>query len=103
MATQDDTTRTKARGRALRAARVVTLGLVLATPGCYLVHDLPLEPPGREADADAGEALADAGTDAGVGTDAGTDASADAGVCAPDERWAECCEAIGWDWDRGCA
>lgn len=79
-----------ARRRALRAARVVTLGLVLAAPGCYLTHDVAPQPePELAADAgsDAGEALADAG----VGCD------------IAGEGWVECCEAIGWDWDRGCA
>lgn len=82
-----------ARRRALRAARVVTLGLVMATPGCYLAHDVPEPEPVvmHDAGTDAGPALADAGTDAGLRCDVGS------------EGWTECCEAIGWDWERGCA
>lgn len=86
---------TDARKRALRAARVTTLGLLLVTPGCYSAH---------------GAGMADAGAsppreDATVVEDAGQDAAlADAGSCDSwSEGWAECCERIGWDWERGCA
>jgi hypothetical protein len=101
--------RRRARSRALRAAQVVTLGLVLAAPGCYATH-------GTTATTDSGEPVAidDAGHDAGLAdagfadagfADAGpTDAGlADAGFCHPDtEDWWECCNDLGWDFDRGC-
>jgi hypothetical protein len=89
------------RRRALRAARVATLGLVLAAPGCYLQHERPPEvervevadaaPPSMVRVArDAGAPIVDAGTDAGIDC-------FDAGA-----SWSECCDAIGWEWDRGC-
>lgn len=81
-----------ARKRALRAARVTTLGLVLAAPGCYASHGEVAEaPPVRE---DAALILEDAGQDAAL---------ADAGICDVGDGWGECCERIGWDWERGCA
>ena len=91
------------RRRALRAARVATLGLVLAMPGCYLSVERPNQPD-TVTQVDAGHA--DGGALADAGSDAGTDGGVDAGLrdCEPGtEGWAECCEAIDWDWDRGCA
>ncbi|MGE0786238.1 MAG: hypothetical protein AB7S26_11155 [Sandaracinaceae bacterium] len=91
------------RERAVRAARVVTLGLAAA--GCYGSHErAPDRDPVRPED-DAGPELADAGIDAGVG--AGVDAGVDAGdvLCDVSDEWEEyqrCCDAIGWDFDRGC-
>ncbi len=85
-----------ARKRALRAARVATLGLVLATPGCCADHSGPDDRDASYADA----AIVDAGPgDAGPIDDA---AVADAGTCsAGGDDWVACCEAIGWDWNRG--
>lgn len=96
----------RARRRALRAAKVVTLGLAIA--GCSLSH---------EAGHDAGEPMAQVQTDAGrdggldsgldAGFDAGFDAGAvaDAGICDFEgdfEEYSRCCEANGWAFDLGC-
>ena len=91
-----------ARKRALRAARVATLGLVLATPGCYAGHSGPDARDDRDA-GDSDAAIVDAGPgDARVPIDGG--AVADAGTClGSGPEWLACCEAIGWDWERGCA
>lgn len=98
---------TDARKRALRAARVVTLGLVLATPGCYAGHGGLAGDSGTRPVVEDAALAQDAGgaQDAGAPwVDAGTDAAvADAGICTPGEDWAACCERIGWDWNRGCA
>jgi hypothetical protein len=95
------------RRRALRAARVATLGLVLAAPGCYAAHDAPGEadPEVRTAATEDAAVVADAEAPA---RDGGVDAAvADAGFCvvgdAGWEAYQECCDAIGWDWERGCA
>ena len=104
------------RQSALRAARVVTLGLVLAVPGaCHSAHDRG-ERPTHVVDAgptDDGGWVEDGGwlEDAGPFDDAGPvdDAGgiADAGrICALGDdvdEWLECCEAIDHDWERGCA
>ena len=47
--------------------------------------------------------------DAGIRIDAGVPGALDAGAVSCDrnglssDEWVECCEAIGWDWDKGCA
>lgn len=93
----ESTPRSNARQRALRAARVATLGLVLAAPGCYSAHESspPVEPD---------PTVARPVSDAGVVDDA---ALADAGVCvlgdAGWEAYQACCDENGWDWERGCA
>ena len=110
----------RARRRALRAARTVTLGLAIM--GCSMAHS-PDPRPTEEAAPDAAPMtdamVADSGTDSGsdAGLDAGEriDAGSDAGVLAdagPDcsvladladtQPYLDCCNANGWDWDRGC-
>ncbi|MAQ15920.1 MAG: hypothetical protein CMN30_14145 [Sandaracinus sp.] len=96
--------RTPARRRALRAARVATLGLALA--GCSASHAVtPPEP------ADAAVAVADGAAplpvDAGppdLGPlDAGTPTMADAGRdCFAEEDWNACCDELEWNCDWGC-
>ncbi len=95
----------EARRRALRAARVVTLGLALA--GCSASHE---PAPGGAIDAalavDAGGTETDAGTDAGTDTGRAEDAGmvADAGSCGDSfgPEWEACCQARDWDPDAGC-
>src|SRR5688572_9258959 len=85
-----------ARERALRAARVVTMGLVLgATPGCYAAHSTSVVTPGDDAAAPEADASVVAPVDDAALADAGP-------ACGPGDDWAACCEAIGWDWERGC-
>lgn len=84
------------RRRALRAARVATLGLVMMAPGCYSSHDIPIGVDDA-GEADALVAETDAGSDGGV---------ADEGLCDITwdwERYNDCCALNGWDWNRGCA
>jgi len=88
-------TKKRARRRALRAAKVATLGLALAG-GCYAHHET--EEPAITVDATA--PVTDASTP-DLGLDAGTDMfAADAGApCARDESWTECCERVEWACD----
>lgn len=108
MSTADDDTRAKrlrARERALRAARAVTLGAALAIAGCASSHT----PDGDRADADIprdGDVPADAGPDSPpVVVDAGRDGGSDFdGVCPPGVPWyedADCCEMGGGGWYMG--
>ncbi|MAQ13634.1 MAG: hypothetical protein CMN30_02440 [Sandaracinus sp.] len=113
----DDDLRTKARRRALRAARVVTLGLAMAAPACGESYEV-----GGDDDSpdDGGVILVDAHPpgDAGPG-DLGQDArppdprdagpmDADVAVdmgCPTDPfgtppETEECCEAVGGWWDE---
>ncbi len=91
----EEASMTDARTRALRAARVVTLGLVMATPGCYAAHGGAVADAGSRSIAEDAASIEDAGQDAAL---------ADAGSCDNrGEEWVECCERIGWDWERGCA
>ena len=82
--------RERARRRALRAAQVATLGLVVATPGCYQSNQRAPE---------------GAAPDVVVASDGGTDAAIDGEICDSTwewERFSECCDANGWDFERGC-
>ena len=105
----------RARRRALRAARAVTLGLALATggAGCFGSHarrDRAPEPepdPMRTADAGSVEPDPDGGRDEDAGlADAGSDAGGDAGgLCDASGDWMaydECCREHGWDPEWGC-
>lgn len=101
------------RRRALRAAaKVALLG---AGFGCGAAPTTGLQGQAAPEPEDSGVARADggAGLDAGVVvvSDAGIVDSglSDAGLEVCDSRtlsaeeYLECCERIGWDWDRGCA
>ena len=86
----DDPATPSPRRRALRAARVVTLGLAMAAPGCYATHG-PADPV-HEA-----EVASDAGP--------GDSAVASAEICDSTGDWEAyqaCCAENGWDWERGC-
>jgi hypothetical protein len=87
----------RARRRALRAAKVATLGLALAG-GCYAQHEV--EDPVATADAASPtDAAPDLGLDAAP-TDLGTDMhAADAGRCEVGESWSECCTRVEWRCD----
>jgi len=84
----------RARRRALRAARVATLGLALAG-GCYAQHEIEETAPVADAAVDLHTEPSD------LGTDLGTDMfAADAGApCAMDESWTECCVRVDWRCD----
>lgn len=92
----------RARRRALRAARVATLGLALAG-GCYAQHGTEEPEPIADAAALDMATAPDLGTDLGtdLGVDLGTDMfAADAGApCALDESWSECCDRVDWACD----
>ena len=109
---------TEVRRRALRAARVATLGLVVGAPGCYAMHD-PTASPDAEVIVDS-EVREDSGAtdtaraDSLVADTSPVDSSpsdsalGDAGDCTPLqeagewEAFNDCCAANGWDPDRGC-
>ena len=86
-----DIRRSEIRRRALRAAKVTTMGLVVATPGCYASNELP----------DEADPTVVAAEDAGPG-DGGV---ADDLFCEVTDDWeayTECCDAVMWNFDRGC-
>jgi len=100
MSTAEDR-HTLARRRALRAARAVTLGLFALGAGCAATA---APAPSRElatADADTADAadaaVADA-ADAMPATDGDPRCDRDAGT----EAYVACCEAVQWDFARGC-
>lgn len=92
-----------ARRRALRAARAVTLGLFALGAGCAATA---APAPSRElatADADTADAAADTAdtadtADAMPATDGAPRCDRDAGT----EAYIACCEAVQWDFARGC-
>ncbi|MBX3247766.1 MAG: hypothetical protein KF901_11355 [Myxococcales bacterium] len=87
-----------ARRRALRAARVVTLGLALA--GCSASHEAPTDRSDAALlDADLDRADSDHG-DAGALADAGVHCGEAFPGFGPD--WEACCDAQGWDFEAGC-
>ena len=102
----------KARHKALRAARAVTLGLALATGGCFASHESARREPEPDPDPEpepmpAGDASVPdepdaAMIDAGLAHDAGSDAGM---ICDASGDWMEyeqCCNEHGWDFDWGC-
>ena len=114
----DEDRREKARRRALRAARVVTLGLAMASPACgdsYQAETDMGSPPIHDngvarVDADTPPPPVDLGRDLGEDlgsemTDFGTEA--DMGECptdpfGPPPETRECCEELpGGFWDEG--
>lgn len=90
----------RARRRALRAAKVATLGLALAG-GCYAQFEVEEMAPAVDAAGPMADAATpDHGLDAGP-RDLGTDMhAADAGRCEVDESWSECCERVEWRCDE---
>lgn len=90
-----------ARRRALRAARAVTLG-IFAMGGCATTVSESGTYPAARADGSAADVPGDAPlADAGA-ADVATDVVAVCGRDGGNEAWTRCCQAIGWDWNRGC-
>ena len=100
-------TRFSIRKKALRAA--ASVALLSAPLACGEAGVEPLEPGRPEAaQIRPGEAVPDQMEDTliGVVTDGGV--AMDSGVACDREQlsseaYLECCEAIEWDWDQGCA
>lgn len=89
----------RARRRALRAARAVTLG-IFAMGGCA---NTVTESSGDAAPEDAAVAASEdvAAADAGL-ADVAADVPRRCDQDGGSEAWTRCCTEIGWDWNRGC-